>query len=142
MMNKFSVPSVSSFLFRSSKFSRLSHQEAPSLFFVNVDWKEIIAVFILVLLVIFTFFKSSFYFWSSSWRLIMVVVRQAFLSILKVYLQVSFSKLIVPPSYTPKTYSVKCFVFRSSSILHLAFPKCKFLSPLSFKKLWYIILES
>ena len=68
----------------------------------------------------FFFFLSSFYYWSSSWRLYMMV-HQGFLSF-------SFcSSRFLSKLWSAKLYSKlnmvlnTCFVLRSSSILHLAF---------------------
>ena len=68
----------------------------------------------------FSFFLSSFYYWSSSWRLYMVV-RQGFLSFFNCSLRF-LSKLRSAKLYSKINMVLNtCFVFRSSSFLHLAF---------------------
>ena len=78
-----------------------------------------------------SFFLSSFYYWSSSWRLYMVV-HQGFFSFF------NCSSRFVLNLWSAKLYSKinmvlnTCFVLRSSSILHLAFQSA-ILSALSFE---------
>ena len=79
----------------------------------------------------FSFFLSSFYYRSSSWRLYMVV-HQGFLSFF------NCSSRFLLKLWPAKLYSKinmvlnTCFVLRSSSILHLAF-RSAILSTLSFE---------
>ena len=79
----------------------------------------------------FSFFLSSFYYRSSSWRLYMVV-RQGFFSFF------NCSSRFLLKLWSAKLYSKinmvlnTCFVLRSSSILHLAFQSA-ILSTLSFE---------
>ena len=95
--------------FRSSKFSRLYHFKASS-----YHCKASPCVFN------FSFFLSSFYYRSSSWRLYMVV-RQGFFSFF------NCSSRFLSKLRSAKLYSKinmvfnTCLVLRSSSILHLAF---------------------
>ena len=94
--------------FRSSKFSRLYHFKASS-----YHCKASPCVFN------FSFFLSSFYYRSSSWRLYMVV-HQGFLSFFncssRFLSELWFAKLYSKINMVFNT----CFVLRSSSILPLA----------------------
>ena len=112
--------SVLSFLFRSSKFSALSHREAPS----KSSQGFTLCSQLLFLL-------SSFHYRSSSWRLYMVV-RQGFFS----FFNCSSRFLLESRSVKlyPKINMVlnTCFVLRSSSILHLAVQSA-ILSTISFE---------
>ena len=79
----------------------------------------------------FSFFLSSFYYRSSSWRLYMVV-HQGFFSFFncssRFLLKLRSAKLYSKINMVLNT----CFVLRSSSILHLAF-RSAILSTLSFE---------
>ena len=79
----------------------------------------------------FSFFLSSFYYRSSSWRLYMVV-RQGFFSFFNCSSRF-LSKLRSAKLYSKINMVLNtCFVLRSSSILHLAF-RSAILSTLSFE---------
>ena len=77
--SKFSASIVSSFFFRTSKFSRLYHREAPS------NHCKVSILFAST----FNSFMLSFLIWSSSWRLNMVV-HQGFLSFSKCSIKILF----------------------------------------------------
>ena len=83
----------------------------------------------------FSFFLSSFYYRSSSWRFYMVV-RQGFFSIFncssRFLLKLRFAKLYSKINMVLNT----CFVLRSSSILHRAFQNA-ILSTISFEVVLY-----
>ena len=121
--NKFLAACCSSF-FRSSKFSALSRREAPSKSSQGFT-----------LCFNFSFFLSSFYYRSSSWRLYMVV-HQGFFSFFncssRFLLKLRSAKLYSKINMVLNT----CFVLRSSSILHLAFQSA-ILSTLSFQVVLY-----
>ena len=121
-MNKFSVSIVSSFLFPEFQVLiitkiHLNHCKASPCVFN------------------FSFFLSSFYYRSSSWRLYMVV-HQGFFSFF------NCSSRFLSKLWPAKLYSKinmvlnTCFVLRSSSILHLAF-RSAILSTLSFEMVLY-----
>ena len=120
IMSHFSVRDASSFLFRSSKFSALSHREAPS---------KSLQGFTLCFQVLFLL--SSFYYQSSSWKIYMMV-RQGFLSFLicssRFLLKLRSTKLYSKINMVFNT----CLVLRSSSSLHLAF-RSAIRSTLSFE---------
>ena len=116
------------FFFRSSKFSRLYHRKAPSKSLQGFT-----------LCFNFSFFLSSFYYRSSSWRLYMVV-HQGFLSFFNC--SSGFLSKLWPAKLYSKINMVlnTCFVLRSSSILHLAFQSA-ILSTLSLR--WcYVTLDN
>ena len=83
----------------------------------------------------FSFFLSSFYYRSSSWRLYMMV-RQGFFSFFncssRFLLKLRSTKLYSKINMVLNT----CFVLRSSSILHLAF-RSAILSTLAFEVVLY-----
>ena len=122
MMNKFSVSIVSSFLFPEFQALiimkiHLSHCKASPCVFN------------------FSFFLSSFYYQSSSWRLNMVA-HQGFFSF---FIRSSrfLSKLRSAKLYSKMNMVLDtCLVLRSSSILHLAF-RSAILSTLSFEVVLY-----
>ena len=110
------------FSFRSSKFYRLYHPEAPS---------KSSQGFTLCFQLLFPSVWSFFCYRSSSWRLYMVV-RQGFFSFFhcssRFLLKLRSTKLYSKINMVFNT----CFVLRSSSILHLAF-RSAILSILSFE---------
>ena len=79
----------------------------------------------------FSFFLSSFYYRSSSWRLYMVV-RQGFFSFFNCSSRFLSKLWSVKPYFKINMVLNTCFVLRSSSILHLAF-RSAILSILSFE---------
>ena len=87
----------------------------------------------------FSFFLSSFYYRSSSWRLYMVV-RQGFLSFFNCPSRF-LSKLWPAKLHSKINIELKtCFVLRSSSILHLA-SEVQFFLPYLLRW-WYVILDN
>ena len=121
---KFSAPSCSSFLSGVPSFPHylvakllLNHRMASPCVFN------------------FSFFLSSFYYRSSSWRLYMVV-HQGFFSFFNCSSRF-LSKLRSAKLYSKINMVLNtCFVLRSSSILHLAFQSA-ILSTLSFEVVLY-----
>ena len=108
-MSFFSVRDASSFLFRSSKFSTLSHCEAPSKslqgFTLCFQF-----LFLFIILILPEFFMEALHGGSSR---ILFILHLFF----KIFSELRSAKLYSKINMVFNT----CFVLRSSSILHLAF---------------------
>ena len=88
----------------------------------------------------FPFFLSSFYYWSSSWRLYMVV-RQGFLSFFNCSSRFLSKLWSVKPYFKINMVLNTCFVLRSSSILLLHF-EVQFFLPYLLRRCYAILDNS